>query len=62
MFWIKFNYPGSAWWSILHELSFYRLTEHTQVLIGYPLIPWWRLMALGYYFGPFYQRATMPET
>ncbi|ULQ53214.1 DUF1624 domain-containing protein [Flavihumibacter fluvii] len=51
------HFPGSAVWAVMHEQLFYKLTGNTQLLIGYPIIPWIAVMALGYYFGPFYDKS-----
>jgi uncharacterized membrane protein len=51
---IHFN--GNLLWEILHQQSFYQISDHVQLLIGYPLIPWIAVMSLGYYFGSFYEK------
>ena len=48
------HYDGSFLWSILHEFKFFKLTESVEFIVGYPIIPWIAVMALGYYFGAFY--------
>ena len=48
------HYDGSFLWSILHEFKFFKLTESVEFVVGYPIIPWIAVMALGYYFGAFY--------
>lgn len=52
---IHFN--GSMLWGMLHKQIFYPLPGNRQLLIGYPVIPWIAVMALGYYFGSFYNPA-----
>ncbi|MBW4360258.1 DUF1624 domain-containing protein [Flavobacterium taihuense] len=51
------HFSGNVLWSLIHEQTFYSLSEHTQLLIGYPLVPWIAVMALGYYFGAFYDKS-----
>jgi len=51
------HFPGNVLWSILHEFMFLHLGDHVQVLIGYPIVPWIAVMALGYYFGAFYDQS-----
>ncbi|RFM28309.1 DUF1624 domain-containing protein [Deminuibacter soli] len=52
---------GSILWAILHEQQPFQLTAHTQLLVGYPIIPWIAVMALGYYTGSFYEASVAPE-
>jgi uncharacterized membrane protein len=43
---------GWAWlWSALHEFHLQRLDSGYMVALGYPLVPWAGVMALGYCFG-----------
>lgn len=49
---IHFN--QNIFWSILHEYSFYKVSDNLTVNIIYPLIPWIGVMSLGYYFGNYY--------
>lgn len=41
-------------WAILHEYAFFKLNNGLDFEVGYPIIPWIAVMALGYYFGSFY--------
>ena len=50
------HFPGSMAWSVIHELQFFKLSDSTQLLIAYPIIPWIAVMALGYYIGSFYAK------
>ena len=56
---IHFN--GNLLWEMIHEQSFFKLSDHTQLLIGYPVVPWIAVMALGYCFGPFYGKSYTAE-
>ncbi len=49
------HYNGNMLWSILHESNIFMLTDHVELFIGYPLIPWIAVMSLGYYSGTFYE-------
>ncbi len=48
------HFDGNVFWSILHEFSISQLTDGVEFVVGYPLIPWIAVIALGYYFGSFY--------
>jgi uncharacterized membrane protein len=50
------HFPTSMFWSMLHEFNMFKLGDRSQLLIGYPVIPWIAVMALGYYFGAFYEK------
>lgn len=51
------HFSGNVLWSVIHEQVFYKLSENTKLLIGYPIVPWIAVMALGYYFGAFYDKS-----
>lgn len=51
------HFSGNVLWSIVHEQVFYKLSDNTQLLIGYPIVPWIAVMALGYYFGALYDKS-----
>ncbi|SDE11105.1 Uncharacterized membrane protein [Dyadobacter soli] len=44
----------NVWWAILHEVYTTKIWGITLTVV-YPIIPWIGVMALGYYFGRFYQ-------
>lgn len=51
------HYKGNVLWAILHEFAFFKLSDGVEFVVGYPIIPWIAVMALGYYFGAFYDTA-----
>ena len=48
------HYDGSLFWAIIHDQKLFTLSENTELLAAYPIVPWIAVMALGYYFGRFY--------
>jgi len=50
----------SVLWSLLHEPGLYEI-EGKNLFIGYPVIPWIGLMALGYCFGQLYTSRVDPQ-
>jgi uncharacterized membrane protein len=42
-------------WNLFHQSGAFRLGGAT-VIVGYPLVPWVTVMALGFCFGPLFQR------
>jgi len=55
------HYPGSILWSVFHEFSVFKISDSLQLYVGYPLVPWVAVMALGYYFGSFYDTSYDPQ-
>jgi len=51
------HYNGNVLWAMLHEVAFFKLTDGIEFTILYPIIPWIAVMALGYYFGAFYDKS-----
>ncbi len=51
------HFEGNMFWSILHEPTFFKISDSVMFLVGYPIIPWIAVMALGYYFGTFYDKS-----
>jgi uncharacterized membrane protein len=54
------HFPTSIMWSMFHDFNMFTLGGSTQLLVGYPVIPWIAVMALGYYFGAFYEKSYDP--
>ena len=46
---------ASFGWSILHQFNFFKIGPFN-ILVGYPLIPWIGVMALGYCLGDVYKK------
>jgi uncharacterized membrane protein len=42
---------GILFWDLLHYQNFHTIIGNRNLLVGYPLIPWIAVMALGYYSG-----------
>src|SRR5664279_5083576 len=51
------HYDTSILWAMIHHQSFFQVTDHLQLMIGYPIVPWIAVMSLGYYFGAFYDKS-----
>jgi len=50
------HFDGSILWAFLHEQKPFLTTPNHIFVTVYPLIPWIAVMALGYYFGSFYDK------
>ncbi len=50
------HFKDNLLWNILHEFGTINLSENHHINIFYPIIPWIGVMALGYYFGSFYNQ------
>jgi uncharacterized membrane protein len=50
------NKPAAFGWALVHQQGFFEW-QGKNILIGYPIIPWPGLMALGYCFGIFFTNA-----
>ncbi len=55
------HFKGSMIWAILHQPEGFAITKNYLLFVGYPIIPWIAVMALGYYFGAFYNADFSPE-
>jgi uncharacterized membrane protein len=51
------HFPGNILWALLHEQLFFKLSDHTMLMVVYPVVPWIAVMPLGYFFGSFYDQA-----
>jgi len=51
------HFDKNVLWALLHEFSVFKLTEGVEFAVLYPVIPWIAVMALGYYFGSFYDNS-----
>ncbi len=51
------HFPGNVLWSVVHEQMIYKFSGNKILLIGYPIVPWFAVMALGYYFGSLYDKS-----
>ena len=51
------HYNGNVWWAILHEATVFNVTKGVEFTVLYPIIPWIAVMALGYYFGAYYDKS-----
>ena len=51
------HYNGSILWGLIHEPHSFKLSENFILTIDYPVVPWIGVMALGYCFGPLYDRS-----
>ena len=55
------HYNGNLLREILHEFNFFKITDGVEFVVGYPIIPWIAVMALGYYVGAFYDKSYAAE-
>ncbi|CAN5598728.1 DUF1624 domain-containing protein [soil metagenome] len=55
------HFENNKMWSILHEFHVFDLSNGYRLIVAYPLIPWIAVMALGYYFGTYYDKAVLPS-
>jgi uncharacterized membrane protein len=51
------HFNGSILWSFIHQRSSYVLNPSHSFVVGYPIIPWFAVMTLGYCFGTFYNES-----
>lgn len=50
------HYKG-IFWAVVHDGGFFEYSNGYHLFVGYPIVPWFAVMSLGYYFGSFYDRA-----
>ena len=48
---------GNILWDMIHQQDFVQVSDHLELMIGYPLVPWIAVMSLGYWFGAFYDKS-----
>ncbi len=48
------NQSDNLFWLILHQRGSFQLAEGVTLGVIYPLLPWFAIMSLGYYFGSYY--------
>jgi uncharacterized membrane protein len=53
------NSATALMWSLLHEQNIFRYPAH-EIFVGYPIIPWIGVMALGYCLGSIYKKEVNP--
>lgn len=51
---------GNVLWAILHRYEVFKLSDAYHFNVYYPLVPWVAVMALGYWFGGFYDASYEP--
>lgn len=57
----NFHFNGNFFWAILHESAVLKISDSYKLYIDYPIVPWAAVMALGYYFGSFYEKSFDPD-
>ncbi len=58
----KIHFSGNIFWALIHELHFFKVSDHLQLMVVYPIVPWIAVMSIGYYFGSFYDQSTDDNT
>ena len=57
----QIHFDGNILWSLIHETGSFEIVPGRTLNIVYPIIPWIGVMALGYYFGQFYNTSVSHE-
>jgi len=55
------HFDGSMLWSFIHEQQFFPNIANRTIVFAYPILPWFAVMSLGYYFGSFYDSSIEPQ-
>lgn len=55
------HFDGSMLWSFIHEQHFFPNIANRTIVFAYPILPWFAVMSLGYYFGSFYDSSIEPQ-
>jgi len=53
------SFDNNPIWLLLHQRGGFNLTESVRIGAIYPLIPWFAIMSLGYYFGSYYDKSVV---
>lgn len=54
------RFDDSILWALTHNLNIFILSENLMLVVGYPIIPWIAVMALGYCLGSYYDSSIDP--
>ncbi|TDE18285.1 DUF1624 domain-containing protein [Dyadobacter psychrotolerans] len=57
----QIHFERSILWSLVHETGSFKIAGGRTLNLVYPIIPWAGVMALGYYFGQFYDISIISE-
>ncbi|HEY4194454.1 MAG TPA: heparan-alpha-glucosaminide N-acetyltransferase domain-containing protein, partial [Mucilaginibacter sp.] len=54
------HFNGNMLWAFIHDRHRFKFTPGLSIGVGYPIIPWFAVMSLGYCFGSFYDKSYDP--